>query len=141
MKTQTKQLIGITLAATLLATVAVAQTAKKPTVKNLAPSVVKTDPAAGATDVDPALNEITVTFSKDMMTDRMWSVCQISKETFPESAGEIHYLPDKRTCVVPVKLQPGKTYVLWFNRGQYNAFRDNGNNPAIPYMLVFETKK
>jgi hypothetical protein len=141
MKAQTKQIIGITLAATLLAAVAVAQTAKEPSVKNMAPSVVKTVPQAGATDVDPALNEITVTFSKDMITDRMWSVCQISKETYPETAGKIHYLPDKRTCVVPVKLQPGKTYVLWFNRGQFNSFRDTGNNPAIPYMLVFETKK
>ena len=141
MKAQTKQIIGLTLAVTLLAAVAVAQTAKEPSVKNMAPSVVKTVPQAGATDVDPALKEITVTFSKDMITDRMWSVCQISKETFPETAGKIHYLPDKRTCVVPVKLEPGKTYVLWFNRGQFNSFHDTGNNPAIPYMLVFETKK
>jgi len=140
MKAQTKQIIGITLAATLLAAVAVAQTAKPPSVKTMAPSVVKTVPQAGATDVDPALKEITVTFSKDMITDRMWSVCQVSKETYPETAGQIHYLPDKRTCVIPVKLQPGKTYVLWFNRGQFNSFRDTGNNPAVPYMLVFQTK-
>ena len=141
MKAQTRQVIGIALAATFLASAAIAQTTKQPSVKNMAPSVIKTVPVAGATDVDPGLTEITVTFSKDMMTDRMWAVCQISKETFPESAGNIHYLPDKRTCVVPVKLQPGKSYVLWFNRGQYNSFRDTGNNPAIPYMLVFETKK
>jgi hypothetical protein len=141
MKTRLNQLTGIALATTLMAAVAVAQTTKPPSVKNMAPSVIKTVPVAGAKDVDPALSEITVTFSKDMITDRMWSVCQISKETYPESGGDIHYLPDKRTCVMPVKLQPGKTYVLWFNRGQYNSFRDTGNNPAIPYMLVFETRK
>jgi Big-like domain-containing protein len=114
--------------------------AEEPSVKSMAPSVVKTVPQAGDTNVDPALTEIRVTFSKDMITDRMWSVCQISKETFPQ-VGDIHYQSDKRTCVVPVKLEPGKTYVLWFNRGQFNSFRDTRNNPAIPYMLVFETRK
>jgi hypothetical protein len=39
-----------------------------------------------------------------------------------------------------VKLEPGKTYVLWFNRGQFNSFRDTDNNPAVPYLLVFQTK-
>jgi RNA polymerase sigma-70 factor (ECF subfamily) len=110
-------------------------------VKSLPPSVVSTIPQCGDTAVDPKLKEIRVTFSKDMITEKMWSICQISKENFPESAGEIHYLADKRTCVFPVKLQPGKTYVLWFNRAQFNAFRDTGNNSAVPYQLVFETRK
>jgi RNA polymerase sigma-70 factor (ECF subfamily) len=103
-------------------------------------SVVKTIPAAGDTTVDPALKEITVTFSKDMKTNRMWSICQISKESFPESAGQVHYL-NNRTCVMPVKLEPGKTYVLWFNRAQFNSFRDVDNHPSVPYLLVFETRK
>ena len=109
------------------------------TVKTMPPSVVKTSPQAGDTAVDPATKEIQVTFSKDMLTDRMWAVCQISKETFPKTDGKIHYLNDNRTCVVPVKLEPGKTYVLWFNRGQFNSFRDTDNNPAVPYLLVFQT--
>jgi hypothetical protein len=126
----------------LLATVALAQqAAKEISVKTMPPSVVKTVPQAGDTAVDPALKEITVTFSKDMKTNRMWAVCQISKETFPETAGQIHYLPDRRTCVVPVKLEPGKTYVLWFNRAQFNSFRDTENNPSVPYLLVFATRK
>ncbi len=110
-------------------------------VKSMPPSVVKTVPQAGDTAVDPALKEVSVTFSKDMMTDRMWAFCQISKETALNSDGEVHYLPDKRTCVMPVKLEPGKTYAVWFNRGQYNSFRDAGNNPAVPYLLVFQTRK
>jgi RNA polymerase sigma-70 factor (ECF subfamily) len=141
MKSPTKQVIGITLAATLLAAVALAQTAKPPSVKNMPPSVVKTVPPAGATDVDPELKELTFTFSKTMI-DGNWSVCQTSKETMPESGeGKMHYLPDKRTCVMPVKLEPGKTYVLWLNRGQYMAFRDTQGNSSVPYLLVFETKK
>ena len=105
------------------------------------PVVVRTVPESRAANVDPALAEIQVTFSKDMKTNRMWAICQISKDTFPEIAGPIHYLNDRRTCVMPVKLQPGKTYVLWFNRAQFNSFRDTDNHPSVPYLLVFQTKK
>jgi hypothetical protein len=80
------------------------------TIADMPASVVRTVPAAGSEYVDAkTTKEIRVTFSKDMMTERMWSICQISKETFPKIPGGIHYLKDKRTCVVPVELEPGKT--------------------------------
>lgn len=146
MRIQTKLIATIATAITLvgLPTTLSAQTAARTgtvSVKSMPPSVIKTVPQSGDTAVDPALSEISVTFSKDMMTDRMWAFCQISNETTPQKAGEIHYQSDKRTCVMPVKLEPGKTYVVWCNRGQYNSFRDTANNPAVPYLLVFETKK
>jgi hypothetical protein len=140
MKTKTKWISGITAAATMLAVAALAQAAREYSVKALPPSVVKTVPQAGATDVDPALKELKFTFSKDM-TDGNWSVCQVSKEHFPESGGKIHYLPDKRTCVMPVKLQPGKTYVLWLNLGKFQNFRDTDGHSSVPYQLVFETRQ
>ena len=128
--------------ATVLAAAAMAADDKPITVQIMPPSVVKTVPQAGDTAVDPALKEISVTFSKEMQTERMWAICQISNETFPEKGGgEIHYQADRRTCVFPVKLQPGRTYVLWFNRGKFNSFRDTANNPAVPYLLVFQTRK
>jgi predicted Ser/Thr protein kinase len=105
------------------------------------PVVVRTVPESGVTNVDPAVAEIQVTFSKEMMTEQMWSFCQVSKATFPELAGEIHYLEDKRTCVMPVKLEPGRTYVIWVNRGQFENFRDIQNNPSVPYLIVFETRE
>jgi hypothetical protein len=141
MNKHTKQFIGITLAATLLTLVAAAQTAREISVKTMPPSVVKTVPPAGATDVDPALKELSFTFSKDMMNGS-WSACQISDETFPKAGdGKMHYLPDKRTCVMPVTLEPGKTYVIWLNRGQFQNFRDTQRNSSVPYLLVFQTKK
>jgi len=136
-----KVIVGMIVAASLIASGALAQTAKEISVKTMPPSVVKTVPEAGDTAVDPGLKEITVTFSKEMKTNRMWAVCQISKETFPATAGQIHYLSDERTCVVPVRLERGKTYVLWFNRAQFNSFRDKENNPSVPYLLVFKTKQ
>jgi hypothetical protein len=133
-----KHVVVMLIAGTLLVSPVITWAAEI-SVSAMAPSVVRTVPQCGDTAVDPALKEVRVTFSKDMMTNRMWSICQISKESFPQSAGQVHYV-DNRTCIMPVKLEPGKTYVLWFNRAQFNAFRDPQNNPSVPYQLVFETR-
>jgi RNA polymerase sigma factor (sigma-70 family) len=109
-------------------------------VKSAAPVVVKTVPQAGDTQVDAAkVTEIQVTFSKDM-ADKSWSWSQISDETFPKLSGKPHYEADKRTCVLPVKLEPGKTYVLWLNPPKFQGFRDADGKPAVFYPLVFQTK-
>lgn len=131
----------LAVAMALIGVLAAAQEKAEISVKTMPPVVIKTLPTAGDTEVDPSIKEIRVTFSKDMMTEKMWAWVQISQETFPKVTGEIRYLKDKRTCVAPVKLEPGKAYVIWFNRGKYNSFRDENNNPAIPYLLVFQTKK
>ena len=110
-------------------------------IEALPPVVVKTVPAAGDGTVDPATKEIRVTFSKDMLTQKMWSLVTVSQETFPKIDGQIKYLPDKRTFVAPVKLEPGRTYALWVNQGRFTGFRDADNHPAAPYLLVFQTRK
>src|SRR5262245_1798143 len=69
------------------------------------PVVVRTTPTAGEADVDPGLAEIQITFSK-VMQDGTWSWTTLDKESFPQQAGEPRYLADRRTCVLPVKLQP-----------------------------------
>lgn len=106
------------------------------------PVVVKTVPAAGAADVDPSLGEIRVTFSKDM-TDKSWSWGQLSDDTFPKPAGDkpIAYDKDKRTCVMKVKLEAGKTYAIWLNSEKFTNFKDADGRPAVPYLLVFQTKR
>lgn len=104
------------------------------------PRVVETFPADGATDVDPATNEIRVTFDKEM-ADQNWSWVRSSPESFPESAGDVHYLADKKTCVMPVKLEPGTKYVVWLNRAQYQNFKDPEGRPAVPQLLTFTTRK
>jgi hypothetical protein len=128
----------VLLSAVIILSSAHAEEGLEITVESMAPSVVKTVPECGDMKVDPKLKEIIVTFSKDM-ADGSWSVCQMSAESYPKTRDEVFY-EDDRTFVFPVKLEPGKTYVLWFNRGKYNAFRDAGNHPAIPYQLVFKTK-
>jgi len=121
--------------------VGIVQAENSISVKSMPPVVVQTFPQAGDMTVDPAIAEISVTFSKEMMTQEMWSWVMVSKESFPRITGEIKFLDDKRTCVAPVKLEAGKTYVIWFNSPKYNYFKDKNHNSAIPYLLVFQTRK
>jgi hypothetical protein len=109
-------------------------------VESAPPVIVKTLPQAGAADVDAKTTEIQVTFSKDMM-DESWSWSQLSDETFPKITGKPRYLKDKRTCVVSVKLEPGKTYAIWLNSEKFDNFKDADGRPAVPYLLVFKTAK
>ena len=131
----------IFLAGIFIMNVTVVQAENKISVDSMPPVIVNTLPQAGDTDVDPAIKEIRVTFSKEMMTQDMWSWVIVSKESFPQIVGDVRYLNDKRTCIAPVKLEAGKTYAIWFNSAKYNAFRDRNNNPAIPYLLVFQTRE
>ena len=110
------------------------------TLETAPPVVVETLPRAGADGVDPATTEIKVTFSK-AMTDKSWSWTQQSKDSFPATAGQPAAKDDRKTCVLPVKLDPGKTYVIWVNSAKFHNFKDSEGNPAVPYLLVFKTKR
>lgn len=112
----------------------------KLTVHAAPPVVVKTFPQAGAIDVDPNIKEIKVTFSKQMFPG-CWSWCTASNDSYPKTTGKAKYLNNKRTCVLPVALEPNKTYAMWLNTAKYTGFRDTGKRSAIPYLLVFKTKK
>ena len=102
------------------------------------PVVVRTVPVAGATDVDPGLAEIKVTFSKAMQ-DGSWAWAMWNGESFPETTGQPKYLKDDRTCILPVNLQPNKWYAIWLNTDQLKEFKDAAGQPAVPYLLTFRT--
>jgi RNA polymerase sigma-70 factor (ECF subfamily) len=110
---------------------------KQRSVATMPPVVVKTVPQAGDTEVDPATTEIQVTFSKKM-TNRSWSWAGADESWV---SGKPHYLPDGRTCVLPVKLEPGKPYVVWINSPSFGNFKDSRGQSSLPYLLVFETSK
>lgn len=117
----------------------VPQESESPTVSSMPPVVVETIPRAGSVDIDPDLDEIRVTFSKDM-TDQSWSWSTAWKDSTPESLSAPRYLEDKRTCVARVKLKPGTTYGYWLNSENFGNFKDADGHSAVPYLLVFETK-
>jgi RNA polymerase sigma-70 factor (ECF subfamily) len=124
----------------LVALLSTAARADAVTLASVPPVVVKTVPQAGAGDVDPKRTEIRVAFSKDMQGGS-WSWSTLSKESFPQVTGKPKYLADKRTCVLPVKLEPGKTYAVWVNSDNFGNFKDADGHSAVPYLLVFQTKK
>jgi RNA polymerase sigma-70 factor (ECF subfamily) len=102
------------------------------------PVVVKTEPVAGATNVDPRTSEIVVQFSKPMQ-DGSWSWSTWGEENFPEMVGQPKYAADGRTCVLKVKLQPGKFYATWLNSDKFKNFTDTAGRSAVPYLLTFRT--
>ncbi len=114
--------------------------AEEITIEGAPPVVVASTPKAGSRDIDPGLREIRVTFSKDMM-NASWSWVQMSLESFPKTAGNPKYESDGRTCVLPVKLEPGKTYAIWINSARHANFKDSRGQSAIPYLIVFQTRK
>jgi RNA polymerase sigma-70 factor (ECF subfamily) len=106
---------------------------------DLPPIVVDVVPNVGAVDVDPGLREVRITFSKKMM-DKSWSLTEGTKYAIPKVRGQIHYDRAQRTCVIPVELEPGKTYVWGVNSERFRNFMDADGRPALPYLVVFRTK-
>jgi RNA polymerase sigma-70 factor (ECF subfamily) len=102
--------------------------------------VIATIPESGVAGVDPALTELRVTFSKPMQ-DWSWSWTQWGEDNFPEMTGQPRFDADERTCVLPVKLQPGKVYATWINSDRHKNFIDTEGRPAVPYLLIFETRE
>jgi hypothetical protein len=103
------------------------------------PVVVKTVPEAGSKDVPPGEFEVRITFSKPM-TDQSWSWSSAWQGSDPQPIGKPHYDADHRTCIMKVKLEPGKTYGWWLNSPKFHGFQDRQHRPAVPYLLIFRTK-
>ncbi len=104
------------------------------------PVVVQTIPESGSAEVNPNLTELRITFSAPMANDKL-SLVAMDNVAYPEATGAPRFIDDGRTCALPVKLQPGKVYALWLKRDATQDSRDRTGQPAVPYLLVFETRK
>lgn len=103
------------------------------------PRVVSTSPANGETDVDSGLEAITVTFDRPMKPDSFaWSY--ENKEDFPDVEGTPAYDSQRTTNTLPVKLAPGRRYVIWLNTSEIKGFLSVDGEPSPPYKLVFTTR-
>jgi hypothetical protein len=128
------------VAGSLLAAAGSAAAAEDLTLRTAPPVVVSTEPRAGQTDVAPGAAEIRVTFSRPMQKGS-WSWVKLPNASFPTMTGDPRFLEDQRTCVLPVSLEPGKTYAIWLNNPPAENFKDQDGHKAVPYLLVFETKR
>lgn len=108
-------------------------------VDSFAPVVVKTVPEAGSKEVPSGEYLVKVTFSKEM-ADESWTWSSVWQGSEPKMLGKPHYEADHKTCVIKVKLEPGKTYGWWINSQKFHGFKDPQGRAAIPYLFVFQTK-
>ena len=103
-----------------------------------APKIVTLEPKNGAKDVDPEkVIELKVTFDCDMDT-RGYSWCG-GGSTYPKTTGKPKWI-DKRTCILPVKLEPGKMYRLGVNSQKFRNFRSFEGLSVEPVIYTFQTK-
>lgn len=103
------------------------------------PKVVKTNPEIGATDVDPRLSLISVTF--DIPMDKSSFSWTGGGPSFPEiSEGQKPWWSrDGKTCSLPVKLEPGKKYELGLNSVSHKNFASKWGVPLEPVRFEFAT--
>lgn len=102
-----------------------------------APRIVSTSPKNGATDVDPGLAEITVTFDQDMEPGMSWTGGGPQFPVIP--SGKQAAWRDKRTCVLPVKLVGGHRYRVGINAPSYRNFRSASGVEVTPTAILFTT--
>lgn len=116
------------------------QEAKKPSPETdkLRPAIVALEPADGALNVDPALAKLRVTFDRPMAPGFSWVGGGAS---YPEVTGVAHWSDDRKSCILPVKLKPGRDYELSLNSDYFENFRDPRGTPIEPTPWKFRTKE
>src|SRR5437588_4373392 len=101
------------------------------------PMIITTSPRSGDTEVDPVLAEVTVTFDRDMDAGFSWTG---GGPEFPGKENGRAQWRDKRTCVLPVKVEAGRFYRVGINAPSFRSFRSADGVPAIPSAILFTTK-
>jgi hypothetical protein len=106
-----------------------------------APQVIKTIPAAGERNVDPALKELVVVFDREMKTNSYaWTG---DGKNFPRQAkGAKPIWRDARTCTLAVQLEPGRSYFFGINGGGFSkkGFLGLDGTPAEAVVVPFTTR-
>lgn len=102
------------------------------------PRVVKSSPEKGATDVDPALGEIWITFDRDMQKGMSWTG---GPPLFPpvDKNREVRW-NGARTCVLPVKFEAGSYYRVGINSSNHQNFRGAKGAAAESSAIYFATR-
>jgi hypothetical protein len=103
-----------------------------------APTVLSMTPANGATDVDPGLTEITITFDRRMNRGGYSFVG--GGPTFPKVTGSPTWSEDGMTVTLPVLLVPDHRYEFRLNGGRFRDFKSLAGVPLASVRVVFSTR-
>jgi beta-lactamase regulating signal transducer with metallopeptidase domain len=102
------------------------------------PRILSSTPRTGDTEVDPGLQQLTVTFDRDMDTGGYsWTG---GGPEFPGREDQRPQWRDKRTCVLPVKLETAHYYRVGINAPSFQNFRSATGMAVIPTAIHFTTK-
>jgi hypothetical protein len=103
-----------------------------------APKIRKSNPEIGATDVDPRLGVLTVTFNMPMAAGFSWTGDGPSYPKSPEGE-KPRWSADGKTCTLPVTLEPGTHYELGLNSVSHKNFSSKWGVPLEPVVFTFTT--
>jgi beta-lactamase regulating signal transducer with metallopeptidase domain len=102
------------------------------------PRILSSSPRTGDTEVDLGLQEVTVTFDRDMDTSG-YSFTGGGPE-FPGREDQRPQWRDPRTCVLPVKVEAARYYRIGINAPSFRNFRSATGVAVIPTAVQFTTK-
>ncbi|MGA2799203.1 MAG: Ig-like domain-containing protein [Thermoguttaceae bacterium] len=104
------------------------------------PEIVSMSPANGAKDVDSKIKELRVTFNVPMDAGFSWTGGGEKYPKIPEGKGP-SWTKDRKTCILPVELQPDWEYRLGLNSLSFKNFQSASGIPFEPVEYSFKTKK
>lgn len=107
--------------------------------KTVKPEIISMIPKNGATDVDPKIKELRVTFNVPMGGGFSWTGGGPSYPPNPDSK-KPYWTDGGKTCVLPVELKPGAEYKLGLNSPSHKNFKSAGDVPLEPVSYTFKTK-
>jgi RNA polymerase sigma-70 factor (ECF subfamily) len=102
------------------------------------PVVVSMSPANGAVGVDPRTTELRVEFSVPMGGGFSWTG---GGEGYPAAreGQRPRWTEDRRACVLPVRLEPNRSYRLGLNSPSHRNFQSAAGVPLDPLVYTFQT--
>jgi beta-lactamase regulating signal transducer with metallopeptidase domain len=102
------------------------------------PQIVSLEPKNDATDVDPRMEVLRVTFNMPMNEGMSWTG---SGPAFPKvpDGKQATWSADGLTCAVPVALEPARDYQLGLNSLNHNNFQSRSGVPVPPMTYHFRT--
>jgi len=107
----------------------------------LPPRVVACNPEPFATNVDPGLQQISITFDHPMDTQSKSGFASLRwAGVFPGVRGtEPAWDGAGITCTLPVQLEPDVTYAVVVNSSKQRSFTDEDGIAALGFAWVFAT--